>query len=229
MKISEISFLLLLFLLCPLIGCSQTEKPNEKTQQTDSSITRSDSKNYLYYLHGRILEDLGVDKAVSERFGKYEYEKILKTFETANFKVISEARPRNTNVETYSNKLAKAIKEKIKSGISPKNITVVGASKGSLIAMLTSTKLSNKDIKFVLMGNCNDWILENYEIDLHGKILSIYEKSDTIGGNSCEKIRKVSKGISEFKEIQIDTKLDHGFLYKPLIEWIEPTISWANR
>ncbi len=205
-----------------LLSCNQSQKTIESKQIV------KDDKKYLYYLHGRIIEDMGANNAVSERFGKYEYKKILKTFEKKDFEVISEARPRNTDVNDYSTKLANEIKSKIKSGVSPENITVVGASKGSLIAMLTSTKLANKKVNFVLMGNCNDWILENFEVNLHGRILSIYEKTDSVGGNSCKKIKQNSKGIKEYKEIEINTGLDHGFLYEPLKEWIEPTIKWAK-
>ena len=34
--------------------------------------------------------------------------------------------------------------------------------------------------------------------------------------------------IKHFKEIELNTGMGHGFLFKPLKEWIEPTIKWAN-
>jgi hypothetical protein len=216
-------FILMLGLSLALVSCNT---PEIKSQNSTSS--RVKNKKYLYHLHGRIIEDMGPEKAFSEKFGKYAYKEILKTFEDAGFEVISEARPKDTDVKKYSTRLTNKIKEQIKSGVPAENITVVGASKGSLIAMLTSTKLANKKVKFVIMANCNKWVQENFEIDLHGKILSIYEKSDTIGGNSCEDIKTNSKGITKYKEIEINTGLDHGFLYKPLNQWIEPTIKWAK-
>jgi hypothetical protein len=30
------------------------------------------------------------------------------------------------------------------------------------------------------------------------------------------------------KEIELNTGMGHGLLLKPLKEWIEPTIKWAN-
>ena len=221
MKIKRFIYVFWVITLLATMGCGQTKTEPTKVTKTD--------KQYIYYLHGRIIEDLGADKAISQRFGKYEYEKILKAFEEKGFEVISEARPQNTDVEKYSKKLAKQIKKQIKSGVLPQNITVVGASKGSLIAMLTSTKLANKNVKFVIMANCNEFVQKNFDINLHGKILSVYEKTDTVGGNSCEAIKADSKGITKYKEIKINTKLDHGFLFKPLKEWFEPAVNWAKK
>jgi hypothetical protein len=224
--LSKIILLFLTVLFLNLTGCQRTVHLSSENDQ----LIRKDKndKKYLFYLHGRIIEDQGAENAVSEKFGKYEYQKILKTFEDAGFQVISEARPKDTDADKYADKIVGEIKLLLEAETTAKQITVVGASKGSLIAQLISTRLANKSVNFVLMANCNKWVEENYQINLHGRILSIYEKSDTIGGNSCESIKNNSKGISEYKEIEINTKLDHGFLYKPLKEWVEPTISWAK-
>lgn len=219
-------FFNLLVLTFASTACGQTESRKTRSETSQTAIVET-KKPYLFYLHGRIIEDKG-EGAVSEEFGKYEYKKILKVFEDAGFKVISEQRPKDTDVNQYSQKLADEIGELIKKGVAPEKITVVGASKGSLIAMLTSTKLADKNVKFVIMANCNKWVQDNFELDLHGKILSIYEKSDTKGGETCEAIKTNSKGISQYKEVQINTNLNHGFLYKPLKEWLEPAIEWAK-
>ena len=65
-------------------------------------------------MHGRIIEDLGADNAISEKFGKYEYKEILRKFESEGFEVISEQRPKDTDVKEYSTKIAVEIKEQIK-------------------------------------------------------------------------------------------------------------------
>lgn len=212
-----------------LVGCGQSKQISPSNEENQIIKYKQSDKKYLYYLHGKIIEDLGAENAVSERFGRYRYAEILQRFKNEGFEVISEARERDTDVEEYSAKLVNEIKKQMNNGVSPENITVVGASKGSLIAMLTSTKLANKNIKFVIIASCNRRVQDNYELNLHGKILSIYEISDTVGGDTCEQIKRNSKGIAEYKEIEIETKLDHGFLYKPLKEWIEPTINWAKK
>lgn len=185
------------------------------------------SKPVLIYLHGRIIEDMGRN-AVSERFGPYRFDEILRRFEEEGFRVQSEVRKRGTDPKKYGKKLASKIAKKIDEGHEASSITVVGASKGALIAMIASSELKNRSVNFVLMGNCNDWVKENYEIDLHGRVLSVFEKTDSVGGGSCGKIRNSSSGLSEFKEIEINTGLDHGFLFTPNKAWFVPVIEWAR-
>ncbi|RDV11878.1 alpha/beta hydrolase [Pontibacter diazotrophicus] len=197
--------------------------------QSNSQIPSGidNTQYYLFYLHGKIVEDQGIH-ASSERFGKYEYEKILNRLEKNNIKVISEPRPKGTDVESYSTKVANQINDLIYSGVNPENITVVGASKGSVIAMLISTKLANPKLNFVLLANCNNWVLENLTIDLHGDILSIYEKSDNIG-RSCLSIKTSSSGVRKYNEVELTTGLGHGFIFQPIDEWVLPTIEWATK
>jgi len=94
--------------------------------------------------------------------------------------------------------------------------------------MLVSTKLANPTINFVLLANCNDWIEENLEVNLYGNILSIFEETDHIG-ESCDKLIQQSSGVQQFKEIALHTDLGHGFIYRPLEEWILPSVQWANQ
>jgi len=35
-------------------------------------------------------------------------------------------------------------------------------------------------------------------------------------------------GVSNFKEIELNTGMGHGFFFKPLKEWIKPAVKWAN-
>lgn len=45
---------------------------------------------YLFFLHGQIVENKGI-RPTSEKYGTYEYRKILDTFKKKGFIVISEA------------------------------------------------------------------------------------------------------------------------------------------
>lgn len=212
-------YIFLLFIFIGLVACTRR---NYHIASGIESI-----QYHLFYLHGKIVEDQGVD-ASSEKFGKYEYEKILNRLEENGIKVISEPRPKDTDVESYSTKLANQINDLISSGVNPENITVVGVSKGSVIAMLISTKLANTKLNFVLLANCNDWVEDNFTIDLHGDILSIYEKSDNVG-SSCLSIKTSSSGVMKYSEVELNTGLGHGFIYQPIDEWVLPTIEWTTK
>jgi hypothetical protein len=63
---------------------------------------------------------------------------------------------------------------------------------------------------------------------IDGKILSIFDSSDT-DADSCKELFTMSgsKGISRYKEIVLNIGTGHGMLYRPLDEWILPTVQWA--
>ncbi|MCG8603793.1 alpha/beta hydrolase [bacterium] len=181
---------------------------------------------YLFYLHGRIIEEQGV-RPVSERYGVYEYQQILETFKSRGFTVISEARAKGTGVKQYATKVVEQIRRLLEATVPPHKITVVGASKGGVIAMLASSFLKNKAVNFVLMCNCNDYVLENYAVDLHGNVLSIYDAADEIG-QSCDKFFKSAGGLNKYEEIELRTGLGHGILYRPMGEWVDAVVRWAR-
>jgi len=184
------------------------------------------SQNYIFYLHGRIIEVQGAN-AVDQvnGYGAYKYNDILDSLKKNNTLVISEVRSKDTQVKDYALKVKKQIDSLLKKGVKPEDITVIGASKGSLIAMYVSSYLKNKSVNFVFMAACytddND-----PEINFYGNILSIYEKSDAAG--SCGTIKSHSSGVNHYKELEINTGLKHGFLYKPIREWIVPARQWAH-
>jgi hypothetical protein len=109
------------------------------------------SKYYLFYLHGKILEDQGIN-AVSEKYGPYDYEKIVSALKKRGFVVISEVRSKNTNPWEYARKVVGQIEVLLEKNVPPQNITVVGASKGAGITVLISHLLKNKEANFVPMA-----------------------------------------------------------------------------
>ena len=187
------------------------------------------AQRYLFYLHGRIIEEQGIHAFDTVNgYGAYKYEEIIDAFKKANFIVLSEVRPKNTNPFDYAHKIQSQVDSLLKKGVKPNYITIVGASKGAIISMFTSSYLKNKDVNFVFMGGCDDEILKRFpEIQFCGNILSIYEKTDEEG--SCIKFRQRTKLlVPHYKEIELKTGLRHGYLYKPLIEWINPVIKWGK-
>jgi hypothetical protein len=188
------------------------------------------SRQYIFYLHGKITEDQGIHAVDTVNgYGAYQYNEILNAFREQKFTVISEARQKNTNPFDYAHKVVKQIDSLIKIGTGPNSISVIGASKGAVIAMLISAFLKNSKVNFVFMAGCNTDLLEGFSnMKFFGNILSIYEKTDSIG-RTCMAFRK-RKGqvISHYKEIELNTGLKHGFLYRPLPVWISPAIKWAR-
>lgn len=186
------------------------------------------SKKYVFYLHGRIVEIQGA-KAYSKQFGNYEYSKIVEALTEKNITVLSEVRSRDTKVIPYAKKIISQIDSLHNQGVSSKDITIVGTSKGSMIAMQVSSILKDKQLNFVFIAGAFKSLIANSKLELFGNILAFYEKSDSIAGRSYQPLINRSKGVIKFKEIELNTNLGHGIVFKPLNEWIFPTLNWIHK
>jgi hypothetical protein len=194
-----------------------------------SSPALDPTLRYVIYLHGRIVEDQG-RKAVSPEFGAYELGAILAALGGPGRVVVSELRGKDTDPRAFAAHVAEGIRGLLAAGVAGSRITVVGASKGAVIGMLTSTVLGEEaaeEVGYVVMAGCNEDIAKRFGISLHGRVLSIFERSDSIG-RSCAGIFAASKSLGEHREIEIHTGLRHGFLYRPLGEWVGPTLGWIE-
>jgi len=180
---------------------------------------------YLIYLHGKIIEEKGI-RPTDPKFGTYDYEKILNALEKKGFTVISEARPKDTDVKEYAAKVVGQVNTLLKGGVAPEHVTVVGASKGAVIAMVASTLLKNSKVNFVIMSNCNDWVDRTFTIDLHGNILSIYDNNDEFA-RTCQPFFDKATGLGRHKEVELQIGTGHAVLYQPLKEWIDLIAEWA--
>ena len=207
------------FLVLTLIAPALAQNVYEVPQKIDPKA------HYLFYLHGRIVEE--GRRPTSPQFGVYEYDQILEALRARGFVVISEQRPKGTVIEKYAEKVATQVRDLIKAGVPPRQITVVGASQGSWIAMLASTSLKNRELKFVFIAGCSAEPEFLKMVDWHGNVLSIYERSDRAG--TCEQFRADATGLGKYEETQLNTGQRHGFIYRPMLEWVEPTVAWAKK
>ncbi len=185
----------------------------------------------MFYLHGKTIEDQGIP-AISPDYGEYEYGAILDALSGYGFVVISEQRPKNTDSLEYARRVIGQITTLLDAGVPAHNITVVGASKGAGIAIFVSHYLENPNVNYVILAICAPVTVEQLiqdQISLYGNVLSIYDSADELAG-SCQRLFSFSesKGISRHDELILNVGTGHGILYKPLDEWIIPTIEWAR-
>lgn len=190
------------------------------------------TKYYLFYLHGKIIEDQGIP-AVSPDYGEYEYKAILEKLSRYGFVVVSEQRVKNADSMEYAERITEQITALLKAGVPAQNITVVGASKGAGITIFISHLLDNEEINYVIMAICNPATVEELKqnkITLSGNVLSVYDSADELAG-SCQELFSFSEGtgISKHNEIVLNVGTGHGILYKPLDEWVIPVMQWAGK
>ena len=221
---------------------SPTITPIPKTSPTPTRIEAGryefpdsidPTKRYMFYLHGKILEDQGIP-AISPEFGEYQYEEILVTLQSYGFEIISEQRPKNADGWKYAQRTAKQVTELLMAGVPPGSITVVGASKGGSIATVASHLVANPEVNYVFLGSCHSSVVEEWKqggLILSGNVLAIYDFKDDEYSGSCEELFSLAegKGLSRHNEIVLQVGTGHGILYEPLPEWVIPTVKWANQ
>lgn len=190
---------------------------------------QANDDRFIFFLHNRFLEEHELDESHPE-FGRTEYKEILEEFKKSGFKVISEKRNGNVNAREYALEIVTQIDSLISNGTEPEKITVVGTSKGGYIAQYVSTFANNPELNFVFIASYRNTDLEDIpEINYCGNILTIFETSDPFGVSAIKRKENSSCEMRHYKELELNTGLGHGFLFKPLKEWIGPTIKWANR
>jgi pimeloyl-ACP methyl ester carboxylesterase len=136
-------------------------------------------------------------------------------------------------VSDAADRLVAEVRKLLDSGVRPNSIIVVGASMGASITLLASTRLAEPDVRFAVLGACltenTRWLERDGHKQPQGRILAIRDASDDLDG-PCPAFRDdpdARDGLIA-REIVIDTGLSHGFLYRPLPDWVEPVVQFAR-
>lgn len=218
-KWAALLVLLILALGVPTLSAQQ--------QEHDRAVGVADAVDTLHvvYLHGKIVQQQGRN-AVSPEYGPYEFDEIVEALGEGGARVHAPIRTGESDTTVAAEEVAALVRGLLGAGVPAEDITIVGASLGSVIAMRASAAMENPSLRFVLLGACNDWVKEELDPDLHGHVLSIYEESD-VYGQSCESVVAGKPAISSFDEVRLATGLGHGFLYRPLPEWVGPALRWS--
>jgi pimeloyl-ACP methyl ester carboxylesterase len=198
-------------------------------------IARADEPGprHLIYLHGRIVQEQQNARPRHPEFGYYELEQILATFRERGFVVSGEIRPKGASLRASADRVVEQIQRLVASGVPASRITVVGGSMGAAIALRASLLLQNPAVRYCVLGACMSQsvpqLLAEYGAKPAGRILAIREKSDETS-EPCPawKDTQAPGATLVVREIVISTGLRHGFLYRPLREWVEPVVDWAH-
>ena len=188
---------------------------------------RADAR-YVIYLHARIVEEQRSPRPVDERLGRYEYQQILDVLAASGAEVIAEQRAPGTDFRQFGARVADQVRQLLAAGVPAERIAVAGFSKGGAIAIVASALLRDPHIAFVVLAPCGDWVKGRDDVDVRGRILSIYEASDELG-TSCEPLFAQASDPGEHRELRIDTGAGHGAFYRPRPEWLSPLLQWVER
>lgn len=184
-------------------------------------------ERYVFYSHGLIVE--GSDETPRHpEYGIYDFPSIKQAlFGIGGFNLVAHHRPLDTDVDEYVSLLESWVRSLLQAGVDATDITLIGFSRGGHITALTASQLQDYEINTVLIATCFDGDIEaNPPIHISGRLLSIYESSDSAG--PCEKLAARSE-VNSFDEINITTGKKHGAFYTPSRYWINPIREWLQR
>jgi pimeloyl-ACP methyl ester carboxylesterase len=189
------------------------------------------SPRHVIYLHGRIVQEQQSARPRHPRFGYYELEGILDAFEQRGFAVTGRIRPKGASVGESADAVVREVRGLLAAGVPAHRVTVVGASMGAGIALVASARLADPQLRFAVLGAClsaNAKPIRDAEgKPLAGHVLSIREASDELTEPCPAWSEAEHPSRLEVREIVVRTGLAHGFLYRPLPEWMGPVVDWA--
>jgi hypothetical protein len=181
---------------------------------------------YAIYLHARIVEESG-RHPTDPAFGTYEYDAILDSLRGAGLVVLSDQRPPRADSDSFAAHVSRQVDSLLRLGVSPHAITVIGFSKGGWMAILASSRLHNPAISYVFMGACGPWAFERPDLHVTGRLLSLYETSDSLGISCAPMFARRGPG-SRVREIALSLGLGHGTFFQPRSAWLSPVLAWAQ-
>jgi pimeloyl-ACP methyl ester carboxylesterase len=190
---------------------------------------------HLIYLHGRIIQDQQSLRPRHPEWGFYELEEIRATFLRHGFVVTSEIRPRTASISESADRVTGQVRELLASGVPKERITVVGGSMGAAIALVASVRLQDPELGFAVLGACLSQtvplLLKDHGRPPAGRLLSVRDTSDETS-EPCpawgDSQRAAAGAGLVVREIVLSTGQHHGFLYRPLPEWVDPLVAWAT-
>jgi dienelactone hydrolase len=183
---------------------------------------------YIIYLHGVGIEKVGIARADED------YNGIVKALQARGFIVISEVRSLDTKPNVYGKKVAGQVKALIDKGVPPKSITVVGYSKGGMIALMAAAESDYQDVNYVVMAGCfqkgkkfYNLYANNVAPKMKGRILSMYDAADPKFG-TCQDFFAAAGNKVSSKEIRFETGQGHSLFRKVSDQWMNPLADWAS-
>lgn len=193
------------------------------------------ARRHLLYLHGAWIEQGGLE-LLHPTHGRYEYQAIVRALEESGFVVISEVRKGETDAEAYAKKVASQVRRLLEQGVPPSQVTVMGHSKGGMIALLAASELQEEKLNFVILAGCGrrgsafgrsfERFLEERAARLRGRFLSIYDASDEVAGSCREAFERAA--VAESAEVVLETGLGHALFWSSRAVWIDEAVEWAE-
>ena len=192
---------------------------------------------YVIYLHGSGIDRDGVNRA------KENFRANTQRLADRGITVIAEIRPQGAirkapeDLDAYARKVATQVDKLLKAQVSPRNITVVGFSRGAVIALMVSTFVGNPEVGYVILAGCLSEggafkqfvpvLMWDYSPKLKGRFLSLVDESDP-DFSSCGTYFTRASQKPDYNELILRTGKGHDLFSEPLDVWFRPVEEWTG-
>lgn len=127
----------------------------------------------------------------------------------------------------YAKRIAKEVRSLMAQGVPADDISVVGAGTSSAVATLTSARVGNPHVNYVLLGQCDPILKSEYTFHMSGRVLGIHDDADS-ASLSCRSLWNASPKVSERQEIVLNSGFGATLFHEPRAEWVQPLVQWSN-
>ncbi len=179
---------------------------------------------HLFYSHGAIVE--GDDpRPEHPRHGVYDFPAIVEALQAPGRVVHARHRPAGQSIAEHARVLANEVKVLLDRGVPADNVVLMGFSRGGVITLKASELLQQPRLRLILMASCFPG-LGKRNLQPVGRLYSIYETSDGVGG--CAPLLQRWPDLQHVDERAIATGLGHGAFYRPRAAWMDIVRGWLD-
>lgn len=127
----------------------------------------------------------------------------------------------------YAKRIAKEVRTLMAQGVPADDISVIGAGTSSAVAALTSARVGDRHVNYVLLGQCDPILKSEYNFHMSGRVLGIHDDADS-ASLSCRSLWNASPKVSERQEIVLHTGFGPTLFHEPRDQWMQPLVEWTN-
>ena len=233
-----VSCLAVLFGSVLVAGCKSLDASASRSGAVLAALPSEPHRDsrYAIYLHGVVLDRMPEPAAV-ERFTR-----ITHTLAAHGLVVIAEIRGPDTirkspeDLDRYARKVAAQVNALLQAGVPAHRISVVGYSRGGVIAQMTAGYVGRRDVGYAVLAGCVSErgavksfvpVLMRYAEKLAGRFLSVIEESDADFGSCAPYLAKAGNAVM-VEETVLSTGKGHLLFSEPDDRWLAPLTTWLS-
>ena len=134
------------------------------------------------------------------------------------------------NRESSALAVSRSVRSLLNRGISAERISVIGNGDSSSAAVLSSAMTANRNVNYVLLGECDAGLRQDYHFTMSGRVLGIHDDNDgKTRSNSCRSLWQGSPRVTERQQLTLNTEYGESLFDVPRDEWTHPVMAWIER